>query len=706
MIKPKKSLLIFSLDKYICKFLRDTLQEVIGHEVKIYAFFMGQKLTKAINPDLIMLSNDEVRQEARRLFPNTPILTPKRIITCFNLEKLLRLPRGHKVLLVNNPRSATEETIESLINFGIDNPTYIPYWVGNRLNLNDIDTAVSPGMTHLVPKQIQNIIDIGPRTISIHSFLRLLIALDLNSAYLERFSNLYHNLLIESSRKLTKALDHSEMLHKHKEVILNVFEDGLLSVNQDGQIDLVNASILKLLNTDRDKLMNKMIDGLIGDFEKLGELVDNSHSGSTSAGIYTYNKRKLLINKIPIVCGKVKSHIYTFREIDRMQKTEENVRIKLAEKGYVTKYKFSDFWSKSKEIEVLVDKARNFAKTEMNILITGESGTGKEMFAHAIHNNSPRRNGPFVAVNFAGLSEGLIESEMFGYEGGAFTGAKRGGKKGLFEQAHGGTIFLDEIGDASLNVQSRLLRVLQEKEIMRVGGSKIVPINVRVVAATNTDLNEALSNGKFREDLYFRINTLPLKIPPIREHREDLLFIINKYLKKKYTITKTMSEDAINCILAYDWPGNIRELINTAEYIRYSSEGKTQVELSHLPDSMRASHEKSTRILLGKEKNDFHKLMSDLSKTNIISEIVYQFLQILNDRKKMGTGRNTLREELLKNNQVVTEGIIRRYLRTLNLKGLVSIGTTKQGTTITKKGEEFLEYWQLPSNDKPQMSRI
>ena len=706
MIKPKKRLLIFSLDDFICKFLCDTIKEVIGHEVQIYGFSIGEELTKAINPNLIMLSNEGVRQEAQKLFPNTPILTPKRIITCFHLEKLLRLPRGHKVLLVNHPRIATEETIESLIDFGIDHLTYIPYWVGNTLNLSDIDTAVSPGMTHLVPKQIQSIIDIGPRTITIHSFLRLLTALNLNPAYLEKFSNSYHNLLIESSRKLTKALNHSEILHKHKEIILDEFEDGLLSVNQDGQIDLVNASILKLLNTHKDKLMNKMIDGLISDFEKLGEFGDDPRNGSTSAGIYMHNKKKLLINKIPVVCGKVKSHIYTFREIDRIQKIEQSVRIKLAEKGYVTKYKFSDFWSKSKEIEALVDKARSFAKTEMNILLTGESGTGKEMFAHAIHNNSPRRNGPFVAVNFAGLSEGLIESEMFGYEEGAFTGAKRGGKKGLFEQAHGGTIFLDEIGDAPLNVQSRLLRVLQEKEIMRVGGSKIVPVNVRIIAATNTDLIEAIANGKFREDLYFRINTLPLEILPIREHREDLIFILNKYLKNKYNITKKMSADTINCILTYDWPGNIRELINTAEYICYSAEGKTQVELRHLPNSVRASHEKSTRILLGKEKNDFHKLMIGLSKTNSTPDIVYQLLQILNDRKKMGTGRNTLREELLKNNQVVTEGKIRGYLRTLNLKGLVSIGATKQGTTITKKGKGFLEYWQLASHDKPQMSRI
>jgi transcriptional regulator with PAS, ATPase and Fis domain len=343
------------------------------------------------------------------------------------------------------------------------------------------------------------------------------------------------------------------------EIIFDEFDDGIVSVNEYEQIDRVNTSVIKLLNIDRGNLVTRSIEEVIGGFDKLADLVEDSHSGGRSAGIYSHNKRKILINKIPVIGSKKNSHIYTFREIERIQKIEEHVRIKLAEKGYVTKYDYSDIWSKSEKFQALLDKARNFAKTEMNILITGESGTGKELFAHSIHRNSPRRDGPFVPVNFAGLSESLIESELFGYEDGAFTGAKRGGKIGLFEQAHGGTIFLDEIGDTPLNVQSRLLRVLQEKEVMRVSGSKIVPVNVRVIAATNKNLNEAIANNKFREDLYYRINTLAIKIPPLRDRKEDLIYIINKYLKSKYKIEKRMSQDVIDCILAYDWPGNIRD---------------------------------------------------------------------------------------------------------------------------------------------------
>jgi transcriptional regulator with PAS, ATPase and Fis domain len=642
-----------------------------------------------------MLSNEEVRQEAIKLFPHTPIIAPKRIITCFNLEKLLSLPKGYKVLLVNHPRVATEDTIESLVNFGINHLEYIPYWVGKKLSLRSIDTAVSPGMTHLVPRSIKNVIDIGPRTISIHSFLRLLIALDLDLVYLEKFANSYHNLLIKSSRKLTSALDRSEILCKNMEVILNEFEDGVLSVNENNQIELVNTSVIKLLNIGKRNLMNKKIAGLIDSFEKLADLVEDSQNDNKSAGIYSYNNKKILINIIPVSSGEVKSRIYTFREIDRIQKIEENVRIKLAEKGYVTKYDCSDIWSKSKKIEVLIEKARSFSKSGMNILITGESGTGKELFAHAIHRNSPRREGPFVAVNFAGLSESLIESELFGYEEGAFTGAKRGGKRGLFEQAHGGTIFLDEIGDAPLNVQSRLLRVLQEKELMRVGGSKIVPVSVRIVAATNTNLKELIENMKFRKDLYFRINTLIMEIPPLRKRKEDLIYILNKYLKKKYKITKKMSPEAIDCIMAYDWPGNVRELINTAEYICYSSEGKTQVELIDLPDNIRVAHAESLQIHKHESKQNFDRIVRDLSENYFSLEMICQLLKILKSRKKMVSGRNTLKKEMLRYNYIYTEGNMKRFLKILRMKGLVTVGTTKQGTKITEVGEEFLYQLQL-----------
>jgi transcriptional regulator with PAS, ATPase and Fis domain len=440
--------------------------------------------------------------------------------------------------------------------------------------------------------------------------------------------------------------------------------------------------------------MNEKIGGLIGGFEKLADLVDDSPNNGKSAKIYSFNNKKILINIIPISSREIKSRIYTFREIERIQKIEENVRIELAKRGYVTKYDFPCIWNKSEKIDVLKNKARNFAKTGMNIFIMGESGTGKELFVHAIHKNSPRRDGPFVAVNFAGLSESLIESELFGYEEGAFTGAKKGGKRGLFEQAHGGTIFLDEIGDAPLNVQSRLLRVLQEKELIRVGGSKIVPVNVRVLAATNANLSEAMKKKKFRKDLYFRLNALSLEIPPLRERKEDLIYILNKYLKTKYNITKMLAQDTIDCILAYDWPGNVRELINTAEYICYSSEGKTQVELIHLPDKIRIYYENFLKTQESKGKQHLDKIATELSTNHFSLDMILRLLEVLNRRKNMVSGRNTLIKEMLKYNFRYSEGNMKRFLKILRMNGLVAFGTTKQGTRITELGEKFLNHQQ------------
>lgn len=695
-MRAKKSLLIYSSDKNISRFLHKTIDEVIGHEVNIHSLFLKGKSRKNINPDLIMLSNESVRAEAVDFFPNTPILLAKRILTCSNVEKLLRLPKKEKVLLVNSPRVATEETLESLINYGIDHLNYIPYWPGKELEEKNIETAVSPGMIHLVPKFIKNVIDIGPRTISVHSFLTLLKALDLNPLYLEKFANSYHNLLLKSSHKLTVALDQSELLRKHMEVVFDEFEDGLLSANELGRINLVNTSAIKLLGIDRDKLINQHIDTLIDTFENLADIGEESSNRNTSSGIYSHNQRKILINKIPVVGNQVRSYIYSLREIKRIQKIEENVRIKLAEKGHVTKYDASDIWSKSKKMEELLIKALSFAKTNMNILITGESGTGKELVAHVIHKNSPRRNGPFVAVNFAGLSDSLIESELFGYDEGAFTGAKRGGKRGLFEQAHGGTIFLDEIGDATLNVQTRLLRVLQEKEVRRVGGSKIVPINVRVIAATNSDLWEAIRQKKFRNDLFYRLNTLPLEIPPLRERKEDLIYIINKYLKEHYDITKEMTSETIDCLRMYNWPGNVRELISIAEYMCCSSQDQTAIQLSHIPEYIRTNYE----LFFKKQQRDdflgFNPIAKELSKSNFSQEIYRQLLTILLQRKGKVTGRNTLMREMTKYKISLTEGNMKMILKKLNQTDLITVGSTKQGTKITNEGEKFLSLQESP----------
>ncbi|MCX7781786.1 MAG: sigma 54-interacting transcriptional regulator, partial [Negativicutes bacterium] len=212
--------------------------------------------------------------------------------------------------------------------------------------------------------------------------------------------------------------------------------------------------------------------------------------------------------------------------------------------------------------------AELYAATDSAILIQGESGTGKELFAQSIHNASKRKNGPFVAVNCAAIPEQLLESELFGYEGGAFTGARKEGKQGLFELAHNGTIFLDEIGEIAKSLQARLLRVLQEKEIMRVGGDKIIPINIRIISATNQDLKLRTEQGAFREDLFYRLNVFNIVLPPLRERKEDIAILARNFLQKFAGNLPDYDQpvsELMPLLTSYDWPGNIRELSNFME---------------------------------------------------------------------------------------------------------------------------------------------
>ena len=217
-------------------------------------------------------------------------------------------------------------------------------------------------------------------------------------------------------------------------------------------------------------------------------------------------------------------------------------------------------------MRMAIDQARQAARTRATVLLRGESGTGKELFAHAIHNDSDRKYHQFVRVNCAAISESLLESELFGYEEGAFTGARPGGKKGLFEEASGGTIFLDEIGELAPNIQAKLLRVLQEKEVIRVGGTRPIPVDVRVIAATNVHLEKAIQEKRFREDLYYRLNVLPISIPPLRFRKEDLPLLANHLIKKfnqEYgRNVEDIDDEAVRALMDYDWPGNVRELEN------------------------------------------------------------------------------------------------------------------------------------------------
>jgi transcriptional regulator with PAS, ATPase and Fis domain len=273
-------------------------------------------------------------------------------------------------------------------------------------------------------------------------------------------------------------------------------------------------------------------------------------------------------NRIPIFLDNKRIGVVsTFENVTKIQQMEQQIRKQIHAKGFVAKYRFNDILTANPHMIELKELAVLYATIDSSVLIEGESGTGKELFAQSIHNASKRSAGPFVAVNCAAIPESLLESELFGYEGGAFTGARREGKQGLFEQAHNGTIFLDEIGEIPKSLQARLLRVLQEKEIMRVGGDKIIPIDVRIISATNRNLEKKIEQGEFRHDLYYRLNVFNLKIPPLRNRKEDIALLAMFFLRKfNVDVDQNSVAPQLNPLLhACDWPGNIRELSNAME---------------------------------------------------------------------------------------------------------------------------------------------
>lgn len=350
-------------------------------------------------------------------------------------------------------------------------------------------------------------------------------------------------------------------------VILDSITQGIIVTNEYNKIILYNPAAEKIFRIPEEKVLG----------QDAVETIPNSRmhnvlkSGEAEiAVLQDINGGTIATNRIPIEAeGKCIGVVSTFEDITKIQQLEQKIREKIYKKGFVAKYSFDDVLTSNENMIELKKIADLYAKTDAAILIQGESGTGKELFAQSIHNASPRSNGPFVAVNCAAIPDNLLESELFGYEGGAFTGAKKEGKQGLFELAHNGTIFLDEIGEISKGLQARLLRVIQEKEIMRVGGDKVIPINIRIVSATNRNLEKQIEVGGFRQDLYYRLNVFNIILPPLRERKEDIALIASKLLKRfvgNHTIDINRVIKEINPLLvAYDWPGNIREFNNIIE---------------------------------------------------------------------------------------------------------------------------------------------
>jgi len=371
---------------------------------------------------------------------------------------------------------------------------------------------------------------------------------------------------------------------KEKEVnfylstVINSVSTGILSINEKNMITAVNRSAEKLLGVTEKNLTNKKIDVVIDDGQIL-ELIKSSKSILNH--VMDKGGLELIMNFTPIEIdgGMRKGGLISIESADRIKDAEYEIRKKQYNHEYKAIFNFSHIKGTSTLIKNTIEIARKYSKSDSPVLIYGETGTGKELFAQSIHNSSHRSSGPFIGINCAAMPETLIESELFGYDEGAFTGGKRGGKQGLFEMAHEGTIFLDEIGELPLNLQAKLLRFLQLKEVMRLGGKKVIPVNVRVIAATNRDIWSMVLQGSFRQDLFYRISVLETKVPSLRERKEDLHILVDHIFRQKidtegYINIKNSINGLCNIIENYKWPGNVRQLENFLEKFIVLNENK------------------------------------------------------------------------------------------------------------------------------------
>ena len=382
--------------------------------------------------------------------------------------------------------------------------------------------------------------------------------------------------LVQAAEILQAIRKETEKAGQFK-AIIELVHSGIICTDNNWQITTFNTAAEKILNIGADKTINNSIKNVIPSIN----LPQKPHqlTAQTNKLVRT-GQVNIILDIMPIIVSdSCAGAVFVIQDAVTIQKSEHEIRQQLHQRRLVANYTFANINGESQAVQIAVSKAKSFGQTDSTILINGETGTGKELFTQSIHNISPRRKKPFVAINCAALPESLLDSELFGYEPGAFTGAQKEGKPGLFELAHGGTIFLDEAGELTPSIQARLLRVLQEKEVMRVGGRKIIPVDVRIIAATNRNLWNEVKAGNFREDLYYRLSVLELSIPPLRERKEDIPLLAKSILRKNMSMVDSLLIEKFELLTRdYHWPGNIRELENILERFAVLSKGKPDKE--------------------------------------------------------------------------------------------------------------------------------
>ncbi|MBZ2174882.1 sigma 54-interacting transcriptional regulator [Schnuerera sp. xch1] len=645
------------------------------------------EIRKGIDSDVVLVPSYDMFEKIKGyLKEDTDLIFASRTICKSGLEKIMNIKKGSEVVLIDESPEMTEQMISVIYQLGIRHIDLKSYWTIQEENIGD-KTVIILGQSDYMPNSAKEIINIGNSLLDFNSIIDIGMKFDL--IYMlnrQDISNSYRE--VESANfGLAEILGETNSRESQLDILLQVIDAGVIAINPEGEVLLYNDNAKNIVGFKEEEVINR--DG-IELFNQIPFEYVLKKLVSVEEKIIKMDGYDVVTSVNPLVhSGKLYGAIAVIRKYSDTEKKQHKLRQKLIGKGYKAKYHFNDIIGKSDTINRAKNIARRMAKSNSSILITGETGTGKELFAQAIHNSSSRKKYQFVAVNCGAFPETLLESELFGYEEGAFTGARKGGKPGLFELAHNGTLFLDEITEMPMNLQVKLLRVLQEREIARIGGNRIINVDIRIIAATNKDIKSMVNRGEFREDLYYRLNVLPLKIPPLRARREDILFLARKVMEE-FNSDFVLTEAAKEQLLSYNWDGNVRELRNYIEY--FVNLGKKEIEVEDLP----FYYEENGNSEVVTEGNN--EIMVEFLET--IGNDIKKYIFVLEELEKAyinkrRVGRRSINKLAKSKGIFLSEQEIRKILTNLERFDMVNITKGRGGTIITKQGRHTLKYFKI-----------
>ena len=682
----KKKIVIITRFAKTANFLFKEIKSIFTDNIEIekYCFELKQ-VKKGIAADLILipdLLNFELVKNFAR--DGVEITVLRRTLTKKGLDKLLEINSDSHAMLVNATANTALDTISTIQQLGVRHIKLTPVYPGLD-NLPELDLAITPGESKYIPGYVKEVIDIGNRVLDISTIIDILVKFNLSHLLDTKEVQQYFQKIVPVSLGMEKVIGKNNNLESQLDIFLKLLDVGVIGINSAGIVDSYNNSAEKIIGLAKDKVLGADAEKLFPEIPFADVLRSNC---SVEEKLVKMMGWDIALTVKPILKGNsIYGAVAIIRKFSDAENEQHKLRAQLINKGHVAKYQFNDIIGNSTLINKCKNIAKRMARSKSTILIMGESGTGKELFAQAIHNYSDRRAYQFVAVNCAALPESLLESELFGYEKGAFTGARKNGKLGLFELAHNGSLFLDEIGEMPLGLQTRLLRVLEEKEVMRIGGERVINVDARIIAASNRNLKELVLQGKFRKDLFYRLNILPLVIPPLRKRKADIGPLIARF-KEELGANFTLTDAALRQLARHNWDGNVRELRNYLEY--FASLNQEVIAPEDFPFGI--ENMTGSCMVTAKETAFVEELKN--SFTGQFKDYLFILAELENRyRNNKRSGRASLAQAAERESRFLTEQEIRKICTDLKKHKLVTVTRGRGGTKITDLGIKLLNHF-------------